>query len=316
MARLRGRKWVGDALVNYERIRRTFNTREEAEAFEKDPYTFLQVTPQKDTIGKLWPKWANEIYGRTRNERNALRITDELVRRFGKDTPVQAIDRTKIKELVSELREKKNASSTINSKLATLSRLMNHAVEEGLISETPTIKFLKLPQGRIRSLTKEEEDKLIGGLKDIYRHYANFLLYTGCRVSEALKLEWSDIDGDAVTFWRTKTDRPRTVPLPLKAQEALAWTKEQGWKRPFEKVNYLSFLHAWQRSKKLAGLEEDKQVVPHILRHTCATRLGKTKGFDPLRLQAWLGHSTLQMTARYTHLNVSDLRFGADALEK
>jgi site-specific recombinase XerC len=62
-------------------------------------------------------------------------------------------------------------------------------------------------------------------------------------------------------------------------------------------------------------LGHDKQVVPHVLRHTCATRLSKAKT-DPLRMQEWLGHSTLQMTARYTHLDVSDLRIGATALER
>lgn len=319
MARLRGAKWVGDAIVNNERKRLAFKTREEAEKFEQDPYSFLSVKPKAKTIGKLWPKWAREIYGRTRNERNALRITDELVQRLGAELHIEDIDRTKIKELVVKLKEKGSAPSTINSKLATLSRLLEYAVEEGLLNEKPTIRFQKLSQGRVRSLTKEEEDKIIGGLSlDLYRHYANFLLYTGCRVSEALKLEWSDIDGDVVTFWRTKTDRPRSVPLAAKAKEALAWTKAQGWKRPFEGIVYISFLHAWNRSKKKAGLEHDKQVVPHILRHTCATRLGKGNGkskMDPLRLQAWLGHSTLQMTARYTHLDVSDLRIGTDVLE-
>ena len=315
MSRLREGSWVGDAIVNGRRIRRSFATRKEADNFEREPCRFLGVEPTTNKVGKLFPIWAREIYGRTRNEKNSLRDADELVQAFGKETSVEKIDRAKIRAYVADLKGKKKANSTINNKLAVLSRLLKYACEERIINDPVAINFLPMTQGRIRSLTHEEEDKLMENLKDEYRHYANFLLYTGCRVSEALTLEWSDIDGDAVTFWRTKTDRPRTVPLTSRATQALTYTKAQGWKRPFEQVVYISFLHAWNRAKTAAGLGHDKQVVPHVLRHTCATRLSKAKT-DPLRMQEWLGHSTLQMTARYTHLDVSDLRIGATALER
>ena len=41
---------------------------------------------------------------------------------------------------------------------------------------------------------------------------------------------------------------------------------------------------------------------PHILRHTCASRLVRG-GVDIRRVQMWLGHQTLQMTMRYAHLS-------------
>jgi site-specific recombinase XerD len=54
------------------------------------------------------------------------------------------------------------------------------------------------------------------------------------------------------------------------------------------------------------GLSGDKDLVPHVLRHTCATRLVKG-GIDIRRVQMWLGHQTLTMTMRYAHLATLDL---------
>ena len=54
------------------------------------------------------------------------------------------------------------------------------------------------------------------------------------------------------------------------------------------------------------GLADDGAVVPHVLRHTCASRLVQG-GIDIRRVQMWLGHQTLQMTMRYVHLATHDL---------
>ena len=314
MAFKRGLKWQGSAIINGERKRLSFNTLQEAELFEQNPYAYLKVEPKANALKDLFPQWSRELWGGTRNERNALRITVELVKRLGPTTPITKVDRARIKALIEELRTEGNKDSTINSKMATLSKLLAYAVDERVLESVPKVVFNKMPRGRIRSLSRDEEKRIIDALPDTYRHYAYFLLYSGCRVSEALKLEWEDAAGDQVTFWRTKTDKPRSIPLASKAREALAYSREKSWKRPFEKVVYSTFMNEWNKAKKAAGLSHDKQVVPHVLRHTCATRLAQS-GMDPLRLQEWLGHATLQMTARYTHLNVNDLRVGLRALE-
>ena len=47
MPRLRGKKWMGDAIVNGERKRLSFATLEKAQAFETDPYKALNIEPTK-----------------------------------------------------------------------------------------------------------------------------------------------------------------------------------------------------------------------------------------------------------------------------
>lgn len=63
---------------------------------------------------------------------------------------------------------------------------------------------------------------------------------------------------------------------------------------------------AWNEAKAEMGLADDRDLVPHVLRHTCASRLVKG-GIDIRRVQMWLGHQTLTMTMRYAHLATFDL---------
>jgi site-specific recombinase XerD len=61
---------------------------------------------------------------------------------------------------------------------------------------------------------------------------------------------------------------------------------------------------------KAAGI--DIRVTPHTLRHGCATHLLQG-GADVRHVQKLLGHSSVQTTAIYTHVDTKDL---ARAMEK
>jgi integrase len=308
MARKLGSKWVGDAVVNGVRQRKRFDTMDEAEAFERGDL-------RKGSVDRVFRDGFDLFWKGTRNERNAHRHTEFLIGYFGKDRHVSSFTTADVQALIRDLRdEHKNTSATINRKLAALSKLLTFAQDQGFLQKVPKIGFLKERQGRIRFLSKEEEAKILDALPDHYRAYATFLLYTGCRVSEALNLHWQDVQGQRVTFWETKNDRSRSVPLTPRAQAALQWTKGQGWIRPFAKVHYDAFHEAWKKAKDKAGLKGDTQIVPHILRHTCASRLVQN-GVDIYRVKEWLGHSSIQVTMRYAHLRLSDLDGAALALE-
>ena len=148
-----------------------------------------------------------------------------------------------------------------------------------------------------------------------YGSLARFLVATGARVGEALNLTWADIHDNKATFWETKAATPRTVPLSRQAIAALAFQKGKHPAGPFKTVRYANFRNAWNRAKQRCGLGRDPQVVPHVLRHTCASRLAQS-GVDIKRIQEFLGHKTLAMTLRYAHLSPSHLDVCAAALDK
>ncbi len=71
-----------------------------------------------------------------------------------------------------------------------------------------------------------------------------------------------------------------------------------------------TFRHAWEgacTAAKISGLRF------HDLRHTFATRL-RGKGVHEMDIMTLLGHTTLQMTSRYTHAMPENLRTAVDSL--
>ena len=53
--------------------------------------------------------------------------------------------------------------------------------------------------------------------------------------------------------------------------------------------------------RAIMGLEEDKTFTLHALRHTFASRLAQ-RGVDFHKISVLMGHKTLAMTKRYSHL--------------
>lgn len=158
-------------------------------------------------------------------------------------------------------------------------------------------------RSRTRYLTQDEETRLLAGLPEgVKRDAAMFLLDTAARVNEALGLEWEDLahhpNLDRVSFFRTKNGKARTVPLTTRATDCLMRAKAEGRCRPFP-VRYHAFYVAFTKAKKAAGLGKD--VVVHTTRHTAASRLVQ-RGARLEKVQAFLGHGSIDQTMRYSHL--------------
>lgn len=313
MARLHNDRWVGDART-VGGGRKTFRTRTEAEAYERDPFNLPK------TVGDVFPDLARRLWGGTADERNCLRIADELVRRLDRDRLIKDINDLVVVELRDALEEEGNAPSTCNTKLTRLSKLLKEAKKRGHLSELPEIELYKgIRNNRLRYLTKDEEKALFEHLPFDSRQYATFLLYTGCRFSEALKLRWIDVLPDDVVFWDTKNGDSRSVTMTAQAREVLAWARGRNGEnhdpdRPFGFMRYETFRNHWKKARKAVRLEKDPWVVPHVLRHTCASRLAMA-GVHVVRIKAWMGHSTLAMTERYMKLAPNAMGDVARALE-
>lgn len=322
MARKRGNKWQADAIVNGKRKRRTFDTKEQAELFEArqritsgglsspDPYATEGLTDfYKRTKGYLWGTTDHAV------------TVDRQIKEAGKvlgNIPIGTFSQRHVEDLISYYHDQGNSNSTVNRKFAAVGKLVRYAHRSGMLDKVPEFKRQKETEGRVRFLTHVEEDRLFKWLAFYGERSFDlsvFLVDTGARLSEALKLEGRDIDWKRkrVTFWETKAGNSRTVFLTKRAVEALRRSPDA--ERPFGDVNRWTYRDQWQKAKERAGMDTDKQVVPHVLRHTCASRLVQN-GVDLRRVQTWLGHKTMQMTMRYAHLAPGDLEVCVDALER
>lgn len=219
--------------------------------------------------------------------------------------------------LIGALRKRGNSNATINRKLAALSKLLRKAHRMGDIPALPEFQRLKEKAGRIRFLEPDEETRLFTAIfekSDLYGRLCVFLIDTGARLGEGIGLHWQDIRQDRVTFWLTKNGRSRSVPLTERAIAALR-ASDRTRRGPFTSIVQAKFRAAWNEAKQEVGLGADPDIVPHILRHTCASRLVQG-GIDIRRVQTWLGHQTLQMTMRYAHLASGDLDICVPILER
>jgi integrase len=225
-------------------------------------------------------------------------------------------------------RKKKMSNARVNRYMAALSTALNTSIREWeWMEDNPMRKISKLkePRGRVRYLSDEERERLLDACKDS----ANTNLYlvvvlalnTGARQQEIWDLRWSNINliKGLITFSETKNNEFRSVPLkghPLKLllEHSRIRREDSDIVFPSKKnpsVSY-DFRNPWKKALLVAEVEDFRW---HDLRHSCASYLAMNG--QPIRTIAEiLGHKTLSMVQRYTHLNAEHLSEAISDLDK
>jgi len=146
------------------------------------------------------------------------------------------------------------------------------------------------------------------------------LMYaTGARASELLNLRLDQIDMEESCIRVIgKGDRERIIPFGEKAKEALIrYLKARRWRFPGAIEGPL-FLNTrgqrlgrcglWLQLKEMAQAAQlDHGAFPHQIRHSAATHMLEG-GADIRVIQAYLGHSSINTTQRYTRVSAKFLR--------
>src|SRR5829696_1933255 len=221
-----------------------------------------------------------------------------------------------------------NRPATVNRELATLSHLLNKAVEWGWI-ERPLAKVRKLKEdnGRIVYLTAQQADVMLEAAKaDQNRQIYPFILIglrTGMRKGEILAIRREHVNLPAQTIYipRGKAG-DRTQPISADLTSFLAdylETLPHGAPWLFPSVgarqgHTVDVRKAYVRVVLAAGLDP-RQVVRHTLRHTAITHLVQA-GVDLPTVKRISGHQTLQMVERYSHQNGEHIQAAMDKLDR
>ena len=142
------------------------------------------------------------------------------------------------------------------------------------------------------------------------RPLVRFLIDTGLRVGEALKLEWLSVNlrelPGHVTVRRghAKSGKSRVVPLTPRARAILeAIPKRDRTGLVFRNADRSPLYHTWldqQHAAVRRALKFPDDFVLHSLRHTFGTRLGET-GADAFTIMRLMGHSSITVSQRYVH---------------
>jgi integrase len=320
-------------MVNGRRLRKDFLDQSEAESWIKDqesrkipknnaiPSITVSDTSSPNTWLELYTVVYNRVWKGSKGEKSVKVNCKAVLDHFGLNNPYRHITTDSIDAFIAIMQGKGNGDGTINRKLAAISKMLRFAHARGWIEKVPMIERKQEPMNRLRWLSDAEEAELFQRFEDMgsgdLARLCLFLVDTGARVGEALKLEWRDIDFNQklVSFWDTKNGQARSIPLTSRVIESLSLQNElcdSGG--PFKDVKQTTFNHKWVVVRRAMGLDKDDQFVPHALRHTCASRLVQ-RGVPILTVKEWLGHKSLAITLRYAHLAPKQLFDAVKVLE-
>jgi len=229
---------------------------------------------------------------------------------------MDAIGSTQIMAVMNQAAKTLSDGST-NLLLVILRYMFNLAIKWQMagIQQNPTAsyKLKKLSNHRERYLTAEETQRLMTHVNaakqnTMLKFIIPMLLLTGARKREVLDARWEDIDL-ARQFWRiafTKSGRERHVPLSTAAITLLNKIPKQSeyiFANPKTNKPFKSFYVSWDTARKAAGLEG---LRVHDLRHSFASFLVNA-GCSLYEVQKLLGHASITMTQRYSHLSQDSL---------
>lgn len=234
-----------------------------------------------------------------------------------------------IEKFLAELKKKNTAATTART-LSSLRQFYDHLLNTGKsgfkVNPLEYIDSPKLGRKLPEVLTVPEIDKILSqpdekttlGLRD--KVILETMYACGLRVSEVINLKTSNVlDNDEVLRVFGKGSKERVIPI---AKSALDWIQiyiarsRINIAKPFSEdylfLNWrgrrLSRMAVWDIINKYSkSAKINKQIHPHIFRHSFATHLLEG-GADLRSIQEMLGHSDISTTQIYTHVDITYLK--------
>ena len=212
----------------------------------------------------------------------------------------------------------KNYSGSTKKRIQTsINQFLKYLIDENYIANIEINNVSVMSEKKLpHVLSPNEIDKLI----DFYNHdlfissrnktIIDFMYSTGCRVSELINVEESDIDiEEAFVRLEGKGSKQRIVPLgskvlinlesylPLRNKDRKSKNNKLFISKSYKNLDRTAVFRIIKSTGVKAGIH--KELYPHILRHSAATHMLEG-GCDLRTVQEFLGHSSVSTTQIYT----------------
>lgn len=229
--------------------------------------------------------------------------------------PVQQITTDDLREYLAYLVDERHLmDNSVQAHINTLRSFFSWLVDEDNIRKSPMRKIKSLKIDKLRSrhpLTAEQLELVRDGCRG-YKEKAlvEFLVSSGCRVSEVAGLRVDDID------WRDrkckvigKGNKERTVYFSVRAKLMLQLyiAERRGGealfassRAPYEPLTDRGIEKMISKLGKRIGME--RPLYPHLMRHTFASH-ALNCGMELTIIQHLLGHSDPKTTLIYAEID-------------
>lgn len=336
LAKLQEAARVGNGPVTLAEARQEATEKRQAEEAARE-----QEARDNVTLAQAWAAYrpiaeANKRPNTNRTEEQLYRLWIEP--EIGAKA-LRAISLLDLERLKKRMTTAGRTARTIHYALAVVRQIFHTARRLDLFGgESPTSKIKKPSEDnrRLKFLSHEEADTLLAALvkrsPDVHAQ-ALLALHCGLRAGEIFALEWGDVDFDRGVITVRGTSRKagtRTKSGLSRSAIMTAVIKAMLEARP--KGGHHELVFPGRGGKRMTqvsdtfnrvvtelgfneGVEDDRQkVVFHSLRHTFASWLVEG-GTDLYTVKELMGHQTLAMTERYSHLSPDKLRRAVKTLE-
>ncbi len=328
-----GNRWTAEVRWEGQIRSATFSSKTAAKIWAKKVESDIsdgKHTPtaeaKRRTVRDLLERYKENVIPTKRDQANPRRYADFWTDRLGQ-MRLHKLTRAVVVEVRDELAKTKGPA-TVNRYLALLSHACTMAEKEWeWMEKNPLRKVGRLEEspGRARYLSDTEREALLKVTANSDHPHLHAIvllaLSTGARRSEILGLRWKDIDLQAhrAILHQTKNKERRSlalVPQVLtelrKIQKVRRLDTDRIFVNPtgdiresgYHKSGYFYFEKAWRAALSEADIENFRF---HDLRHSAASYMAMN-GATASEIAEILGHKTLQMVKRYSHLSDEHVR--------
>ena len=346
--RKRGKKWIVDIDFqhpdgSHERKRKVspIQTKRGAEQYERElrqalaagTYHNGKEAKSKEAVPTLsvFSEEFIALYAESNNKPSEVMtkqsvLNNHLVPAFGK-LPLDRIGMREVDRYKAIKKREGLSPKSINNHLAILHKLLVVAADYQELERAPKINWQKFPEPDFDFLDFDEAESLILSADGVWKDMIIVALNTGLRHGELLELRGKDVflDTAVLTVRRNyyrghvgtpKSGKSRDIPLNERALDVLEIRKVRANELVFGNnlgEHFQSEQCKWPIWKACdrAGI---RRIRWHVLRHTFASHL-VMRGAHLKAVQELLGHSSMQMTMRYSHLSPKAKRDAVELLQ-
>jgi integrase len=307
----RGRIWYADYYANGERFQESTGTANKREAEKilalrvSEVQRGVFIKPVNITLPDLGDRYIEYAKVHKRSWKRDVQMLGNLQAFFG---PSKLRDITPLRvEEYQQARVKDVCPATSNRELALLKHMFNMAERWGQHQGTNPVRLVKfLPENNLqfKTLSEDDEQRLLEASPPYLRDMILFAINTGLRTSDIFNLQWEEVDIEEKRLKKIikKNERRLSLPLNDTAFEIVKARQQHGpyvFHNPMTGDRFKDVKGALAAAVKRAKLGK---VTWHMFRHTFASRLTR-QGVDIVTVKELLGHGNISVTMRYAHSN-------------